>query len=58
LISLLRYLTAQYNIPRTFLPENKRHITGTESELPNFKGITSHVNYRTSGKWDIGPAFD
>lgn len=58
LISLLRYLTAEYDIPRAFLPEDKRYITGTESELPNFKGITSHVNYRTSGKWDIGPAFD
>ncbi|WP_298423914.1 N-acetylmuramoyl-L-alanine amidase [uncultured Kordia sp.] len=58
LISLLRYLTAEYDIPRAFLPEDKRYITGIERELPNFKGITSHVNYRTSGKWDIGPAFD
>ncbi|WP_430410659.1 N-acetylmuramoyl-L-alanine amidase [Kordia sp.] len=58
LISLLRYLTAEYDIPRMFLPENKRYITGTIDELPNFRGITSHINYRTSGKWDIGPAFD
>jgi len=58
LISLLRYLTAEYNIPRAFLPENKRYEVGSVNELLNFKGITSHINYRTSGKWDIGPAFD
>lgn len=58
LILLLRYLTSQYNIPREFLPEDKRYITGTESDIPNFKGIVSHVNYRVSGKWDYGPAFD
>ncbi|GAA4274039.1 N-acetylmuramoyl-L-alanine amidase [Aquimarina gracilis] len=55
---LLRYLTAEYDIPREFLPEEKRYITGAENELVNFKGIVSHVNYRSSGKWDIGPAFD
>ncbi len=55
---LLRYLTAEYNIPRAFLPEDQRYITGAENELVNFKGIVSHVNYRSSGKWDIGPAFD
>ncbi|WP_298548772.1 N-acetylmuramoyl-L-alanine amidase [uncultured Aquimarina sp.] len=58
LIFLLRYLTAAYNIPATFLPENKRYDVVNESELVNFRGITSHVNYRSSGKWDIGPAFD
>ncbi len=58
LVVLLRYLTAQYNIPRDFLPEGKRYITGTTNDLPNFKGIVSHVNYRISGKWDFGPAFD
>lgn len=55
---LLRYLTAEYNIPYTFLPENKRYEIVAEEELVNFRGITSHVNYRPSGKWDIGPAFD
>ncbi len=58
LLLLLRYLTAEYNIPRAFLPEDKRYSTGVEDELVNFKGIVSHVNYRSSGKWDIGPAFD
>lgn len=55
-IILLRYLTAKFNIPRAFLPEDKRY-TATNDVL-NFKGIVSHINYRGSGKWDIGPAFD
>ena len=58
LIVLLRYLTAQYNIPKAFLPEPKRYDILTESEVASFRGIVSHVNYRSSGKWDIGPAFD
>lgn len=56
LIILLRYLTAQYNIPRTFLPEDIRYAT--TNKVASFQGITSHVNFRKSGKWDIGPAFD
>ncbi|MCF0054785.1 caspase family protein [Dyadobacter sp. CY356] len=56
LIVLLRFLTTRYNIPREFLPEDKRYTTF--GELVNFKGIVSHINYRSSGKWDIGPAFD
>jgi N-acetyl-anhydromuramyl-L-alanine amidase AmpD len=53
---LLKYLTKKFNIPRAFLPTEKRFLT-TEDVL-KFKGIVSHVNYRPSGKWDIGPAFD
>ncbi|WP_373513796.1 caspase family protein, partial [Persicitalea sp.] len=56
LIILLRYLTKKYDIPREFLPPEKRFQT--TSDVLNFKGIVSHVNYRTGGKWDIGPAFD
>ncbi|MCC7524501.1 MAG: N-acetylmuramoyl-L-alanine amidase [Chitinophagaceae bacterium] len=55
-VILLRYLTAQYNIPRKFLPEPKRYQS-TEDVL-DFKGIVSHINYRPTGKWDIGPAFN
>jgi N-acetyl-anhydromuramyl-L-alanine amidase AmpD len=55
-IILLRYLTAKYNIPRQFLPEDKRY--STTNDVLTFKGIVSHINYRPSGKWDIGPAFD
>lgn len=56
LIILLRFLTKKYNIPRQFLNESSRY-QGTQ-EVLSFKGIVSHVNYRTSGKWDLGPAFD
>jgi N-acetyl-anhydromuramyl-L-alanine amidase AmpD len=56
LIILLRFLTTKYNIPRTFLPEDKRYTAF--NDVVNFNGIVSHVNYRSSGKWDIGPAFD
>lgn len=53
---LLRFLTNKFNIPRQFLPESERFIT-TPNVL-TFKGIVSHINYRSSGKWDIGTAFD
>lgn len=56
LIILLRFLTKRYNIPREFLPTDKRYIA--TKDVLNFKGIVSHVNYRESGKWDIGQAFD
>jgi N-acetyl-anhydromuramyl-L-alanine amidase AmpD len=56
LIVLVRYLTALYLIPREFLPEENRYLTNKTNM--DFKGIISHVNYRNSGKWDIGPAFE
>lgn len=56
LVLLLRYLTAEYKIPRHFLDKDIRY-EATE-EVIDFKGILTHANYRTSGKWDIGPAFD
>ncbi|MBL7813907.1 MAG: N-acetylmuramoyl-L-alanine amidase [Saprospiraceae bacterium] len=55
LIVLLRYLTALFNIPRAFLPENVRYEATTQAV--GFKGIVSHVNVRAD-KIDIGPAFD
>ncbi|WP_157815996.1 N-acetylmuramoyl-L-alanine amidase [Spirosoma pollinicola] len=56
LIVLLRYLTTQYGIPRQFIPEPKRYLT--TPDVLTFKGIVSHINYRASGKWDLGPAFN
>lgn len=56
LARLLVYLTNRYSIPRAFLPLASRY-----EALPQnfaFKGVLSHVNYRPTGKWDIGPAFD
>lgn len=55
LITLLRYCTAKFNIPRQFLPVTERYTT--VNSIPSFKGIVSHVNFRTD-KFDIGPAFD
>ena len=55
LIVLLRYLTAEYNIPRKFIAEATRYDATTANAT--FKGIHSHVNYR-SDKVDIGPAFE
>jgi len=55
LITLLRYLTVRFNIPRRFLPLASRYET--RNDIPNFRGIVSHVNFRTD-KFDIGPAFE
>lgn len=52
---VLRYLTARYRIPGKFLPESSRYET--RDSVKKFRGIVSHVNYRRTGKWDIGPAF-
>lgn len=56
LIVLLRFLTAKYNIPRDFLSEHSRYKANNSTA--HFKGINTHLNYRKTGKWDIGPAFD
>jgi len=55
LVILLRYLTNRYNIPREFISLPERF--DTIQTVPGFKGIVTHVNYRTD-KVDIGPAFD
>lgn len=56
LVTLLRYLTARWAIPRKFLPVSRRYTT--IEEIGHFKGIVSHVSYRATGKTDIGPGFD
>lgn len=56
---LLEYICTTYSIPKTFIPIEKRYdIFATPEEASSFSGITSHVNYRPSGKWDIGPDFN
>lgn len=55
-IRLIRWLTEKYSIPKEFLDIKDRFSHKSSSQ--NFAGITSHVNYRKDGKWDIGPAFD
>ena len=55
---LLDNLTAKFAIPRTLLPVTTRFEPfASTNEGANYKGIASHVNYRPSGKWDLGPAF-
>jgi N-acetylmuramoyl-L-alanine amidase len=56
LVGLLQYVTDTYNIPRVFLSETERY--DVLETVSSFRGITSHVNYRASQKWDVGPAFD
>jgi N-acetylmuramoyl-L-alanine amidase len=56
LVALLRFLGARYGIPLTFLDERERY--GVLKGVASFRGVTTHVNYRVAGKWDIGPAFD
>lgn len=56
-IKLLRFLTKKYNLPRTFLPAEKRYSRPDDIDELDGIGIVSHVNFRTD-KHDIGPAFD
>ena len=56
---LLRYLCGKYNIPREFIQGTARFkVFSTKTDARNFRGICTHINFRDSGKWDIGPAFD
>ncbi|MBN8837166.1 MAG: N-acetylmuramoyl-L-alanine amidase [Sphingobacteriia bacterium] len=60
LITLLRFLTTKYSIPRRFLDEPARYnLFATDALAKASTGIVSHVNFRAPGeKVDIGPAFD
>ena len=56
---LLGALVAEFDIPFNFLPSQSRYETFQTSQAArSFEGISSHVNYRPTGKTDIGPAFD
>lgn len=55
---LIEYLCTTYSIPKEFIPLETRHnVFATPEEASSFSGISSHVNYRPSGKWDMGPDF-
>lgn len=55
---LIEYLCEEFDIPKEFVPEEDRFKTfKTSNEAKSFKGIATHVNFRKSGKWDIGPDF-
>lgn len=57
LSNLIKYLLHKHpTINRTLLDINQRYqYLNDPSQL---RGIVSHVNFRESGKWDIGPGFD
>ena len=55
---LVEHLCLSFNIPKTFISiENRHNVFATPEEASAYTGISSHVNYRPSGKWDIGPDF-
>ncbi len=56
LIVLLRYLITKYQIDPDFLNETERYVS--LNDISARGGIVTHVNYRRTGKEDIGPAFD
>lgn len=57
LTKLLKHLLQKHpTVNRTLLDINKRfQYLQDASQL---KGIVSHINFRESGKWDIGPGFE
>jgi N-acetyl-anhydromuramyl-L-alanine amidase AmpD len=52
---LVGTILEQFNIPRAFLPAEKR-LSLCLADVKKFKGITNHSNWRAD-KLDIGPAF-
>lgn len=55
---LVHYLCKFHNIPENILDEDVRYKPFTNSqEAKDFSGICSHINFRKSGKWDIGSHF-
>lgn len=51
---LIRHLCSTHGIEMNFAGHSNIF---SEPEAAGFKGICSHVNYRPSGKWDVGPDF-
>lgn len=57
--ALTNYLCEKFNIPKTLLDEPSRYeLFKSSAEAKNYKGICSHVNFISKGKWDIGPEMD
>ena len=56
---LVNAICEKYGINNTLLPIADRfEAFGSPEIASSYSGIASHVNFRRSGKWDIGPAFD
>ena len=55
---MLLAICLEFDIPYTFLSENKRlQIFNDAATAKNYSGICTHANFRID-KFDIGPAFD
>lgn len=55
---LIKYLCEKYNIPEAKLNKDKRYkVFSNAAMAKNFTGICTHANFRSDGKWDIGPGF-
>lgn len=57
LISLLRYLVQEFDIPANFLEAGRRdQLFRNNQEAIDFKGVCCHTNFRPTGKWDFAEA--
>ena len=56
---LVGVLCEEFSIPKVLLPDDTRcEVFSSDEEAKEFKGLSSHVNYRESGKWDLAPHFE
>ena len=56
---LIDYLCERFDIPKKILDENVRNeVFKSSAESVEYTGICSHVNFISSGKWDVGPEMD
>ena len=57
--ALIGEIAKQSGIKKSLRDPAERYLPfKTGDAAQKYKGIASHVNFRKSGKWDIGPAFD
>jgi len=56
--ALLESLATRFDIPLKMLPVPERYQTFDAPAANAYRGVCSHVNFRPTGKTDIGPAFD
>ena len=55
---LVKHLCSTYGIPQQMIPNGKMYETfASDAEALAWRGISSHVNYRPTGKNDVGPVF-
>lgn len=56
--ALIKALETRFAIPHNFIDyENRFKVFENDDVAKSYKGICTHVNFRPTGKWDIGPYF-